>query len=73
MPTYVYGCKNKHRQEIAHSFFDRVVVFCGVCHERSKRIPQIPRFYINPQDVLLDRLDKEYRQMRGRERMKQAH
>lgn len=66
MPVYVYQCEEKHETEVAHGFTDKVLVFCPECHKPMHRVPQAFRWYFNPQDVLLDKLDKKYREYRSR-------
>lgn len=69
---YVYGCKEHKdvRVQVSHSMMSKVIVFCPVCkcNRHMHRIPQRTRFYINPGEVLLDRLDTQYREYRARKR-----
>jgi len=68
MAQYVYGCKNRNhpRVNVAHPMMREVDVYCEVCGERMVKIPQPFRYYLDPQGVLLDRLDREREAKHGK-------
>ena len=65
---YVYACEDaRHpRSEIAHSIEEEPQIVCGVCGAEMHRVPQSFRWYRNPGQVLLEKLDDGYRNMRAR-------
>ena len=67
MPTYVYGCLNKEhpRVELTHGMNDNPVVKCDVCGAVMHRVPQPARFYMNPEGILLDWMDENYKRFRA--------
>ena len=40
MPSYIYGCEEKHTQEETHSMGDEPVILCNVCKKKMHRVPQ---------------------------------
>ena len=66
MRRYVYRCPEGHEQEEQHGMRDDPVIVCNVCGKQMRRKPQAFRFYFNPTDVLLDKMDGEYRKWRGK-------
>lgn len=47
-------------------------ILCEVCGKRMHRIPQGGRWYINPQSIIVDYLDENYKRYRARKRGKKA-
>lgn len=69
MATYVYGCskdKQHKRKTVQHSMKDNPRVLCDECDAEMLRIPQGFKFYMNPGDVLLNKLEDKYRAWRGK-------
>ena len=64
--TYVYGCDDREhpRKEIVHKMGENPVVLCDECGKKMHRIPQAHRFYMQPEEVLVDWMDDNYRRWR---------
>lgn len=70
MPTYVYGCQDKQhpRVEVRHGREEVILTLCPTCGKAMHRIPQAARFYINPVEILYDKMDKKFREYKARKR-----
>lgn len=68
MPTYVYRCPSDHRKEVTHSIKEDPKVICEKCGSVMRRVPQSFRFYMNPQGILIDWMDENYRRYRTKRR-----
>lgn len=40
MPSYIYGCEEKHRQEEWHGMSEEPVIICVKCGRKMHRVPQ---------------------------------
>lgn len=40
MPSYIYGCEEKHTQEETHAMSEEPEILCNVCKKKMHRIPQ---------------------------------
>ena len=76
MPTYVYGCSahisDHPRLEITHGMHENPVLCCSVCGAEMRRIPQSTRFYMNPEQIIVDYLDENYKRYRARKKGQKA-
>lgn len=66
---YVYGCptsKDHPREEVRHGMNEAPRLLCLVCKAEMRRIPQAFTWGHRPFDVLLDRLETNYRNNRKR-------
>ena len=70
MPLYIYGCDNKEhpRKEVVHGMNENPDIRCDVCGGKMHRIPSGGRFYINPESIIVDYLDENYRRYRARKK-----
>lgn len=66
MPTYVYGCKEKHRREVVHRMSEDPEIVCEICGERMERIPQAVEHYHDPRRTLLEVMERKYINWRTR-------
>jgi hypothetical protein len=67
MSAYVYGCSQDPahpRREVVHAMREDPEVRCSVCDAVMHRIPQPFKFYNNPADTLMNKLDQGYRNYR---------
>lgn len=70
MPRYVYRCDNDHRIEVEHGMLTFIEVYCWECNKKMSRVPQPFRFGFAAIDVLYDKMDREWREWRARDKAK---
>jgi hypothetical protein len=75
MPAYVYTCKKhpKVRKEVTHGMNENPIVLCPECRCGMHRKPQSFRFYMNPYNVLLDKLDDGFNDFKRRKGKRNAN
>lgn len=65
MATYVYRCDQDETEiEVIHGMTENPAVTCPKCAGAMHRKPQVFRFYMNPQLLLLDKLGERFSEVR---------